>query len=216
MTEVEQFEKILLSENTKAIQVYESELKFRIEQTKKILNRIAENYSFDSLEQMPNDVDGWILKIFFARNRKAKEQFDWQPFGINEINLPDDLKKLRVDLNEWAGWTYKEATAYLTKEQSGRFIDNPELIAKEILKFAESQRVYISEPEQIERYKHSLNMVRAIEFERDKAGLDFSKDTVRTNLLRGLLQRNPFVIFLGYPENRFTINQNYILTGIKL
>lgn len=205
-------EKILLSQDSKAIQVYESDLKFNIEQTKSLLNRIASNYKFTSLEAMPNNPEDWILKMFLERNRKAREENEWRRVDLNEVTLPQDLHTLRSDLAQWKTFPHKDLVSYLIKGEDGFYSINNEMFEREIRRFTESQRVYAESPDQIERYYHSLNVLKAIEYQSKLSNIDLSTDSMKAGLLRNTLN-SPFVEWKKYPSNSFAINADWILTG---
>jgi hypothetical protein len=211
MTEVmEELEKILLQENTDKIQAYEAELKYSADQAQRLLNRIIKNgYPIKSASDIPRDSDEVILKLLLQRNRDLKKDSERWKISLNDPDLiiPSDLKELRNAFNEWNYFTKKELAGFLLWSDSG-FILNDGAIERDIYRFAETQRIYATQADQIERYNQCKAVLDVYSSIIQTFGFNFNVNQRNKELFE-----SPLLVWRDFPLNRYQINIDYVLTG---
>lgn len=215
-TKTEQLTPVLLSENSQAIKEFDSSLNSKVKTCCDILNHVNKVYALeDGAANFPANVNDYILSRYLERNKFARDMNSVKTLTLRDIQLTPDLLELQSTLQAWESYNQKDSIAYLIQGKDG-FSVNTSLVNCDCVRYAETQRVYIS-GEQIVRLKICNDMLAGVLYEQKKSGLDFNSDSMRASILKRMLSKNPFLTYVGFKSDRtgnyFAVNENYILTG---
>ena len=201
-----ELERILLTENTEAINDWKTTLTSEVQTCKTLLENL---FQFENENAIPKNVDAYVWEMFLSSNEAARARASYDKiFTIRNVNLPDHIERIYSDLNAWQSFPKRDLSKFLIREKDCYSV-NEKMVSESVELFAESQRLYAIGAIEIERVNFCRAALSECNFIAGVMNVDFGEGGLRIFSFNQTF-KNPLIIFpKSYPE----MNLYFIKSG---